>query len=108
MSKSLVDPFGILKGKGALAPLDPLGLFNKKTSSAASTIDALPVPTPVAPITPGNAQVLSAENAFARGNLLKKSVKDTILAGDTGGFQPGAPGYPGNPASGPASFKGKF
>lgn len=79
-------------------------LTNKK-SSAASTIDSLPVPTPQPPITPANAEVLSAQNAFAKANLLKKSPLKDIYAGDTGGWKPGEAGFPGNPGPGPTTYK---
>lgn len=104
--KSLVDPLGVLKGKGALAPLDPFGLFNKKgTSAQANTINALPIPTPTAPITAANAQVVSAQEQFAKQKLNQFTIGDTIYAGNTGGFKPGEAGYPGNPGAGPKTFK---
>jgi len=98
-----VDPIYAFSPKGPFGPLTVLG--KKPSSSAASAIDSLPVPTPQPPITPANAQVVQAEQDFAKASLLKKSVKRTILAGDTGGFRPGEAGYPGNPGPGPSTYK---
>lgn len=80
------------------------GVVDKK-SGPANAIDSLPVPTPQPPITAANAEVLQAQDAFAKANLLKKSVNKTIYAGDTGGYKPGEPGYPGNPGPAPMSYK---
>lgn len=77
------------------------------SNSTATAIDSLPVPLPSKPITSANPEVVQAESDFARANLLKKSIKKTIQAGDTGGFNPGLP----NPAGGksfPSSYKPKF
>jgi hypothetical protein len=79
--------------------------LTNKSSPAASAINSLPVPTPQAPITAANAEVLQAQDAFAKASLLKKSVKDTIWAGDTGGFKPGEAGYPGGPTPGPLTYR---
>ncbi len=88
---------------------DPLGgfvtthLLDKK-SNAGSAINSLPVPNPSPPVTPANAQVLAAQNAFAKKQLNQYTIGDTIYAGATGGYKPGEAGYPGNP--GPqAGFK---
>lgn len=64
---------------------DPLGLFGKDKNNAAA-IESAPIPTPASPVD-GNADaVIQAEHDYANQNLLKKSVKKTILAGDTGGY----------------------
>ncbi len=80
--------------------LDPLGLF-KKSGNSASAIQAAPIPAPSAPVTQNDQSVVMAEHDLARQALGKKSVKKTIFAGDTGGYQ-GA-GSPGSPAP-----KGKY
>jgi hypothetical protein len=41
-------------------------------------------------VTQNNTAVIQAEHDIAQANLLKKSVKKTIFAGDTGGFGAGA------------------
>ena len=99
--------------KTALEWIDPIAGYtveavNKslnKKSPAASAIASLPVPTPQLPVTPADAQVLQAQDAFAKANLLKKSPNKFVYAGDTGGYKPGEPGYPGNPAPAPLSYK---
>lgn len=80
----------------------------KANPNPANAIDSLPVPVPQPPITAANPEVLAAQSDFEKANLLKKSVKNTILAGDTGGFFKGEGGYPGSPASATQGFKGKF
>lgn len=70
----------------------------------ASAIQAAPVPLPAPPVTSSNREVIQAEQDNAMQNLMKKSVKKTIFAGDTGGYAPGGV----NPAMGtptPASYK---
>ena len=69
-------------------------------------IESAPVPTPAAPVTATNSEVIQAQQDYAQQNLLKKSINKTILAGDTGGFQPGQMGAPGVGGA-PVSFKGK-
>ena len=51
------------------------------------------------PVSSAAAEVIAAEHDIAQQNLLKKSVKKTILAGDTGGFNPMGQ----NPANAPGS-----
>lgn len=60
--------------------------------SVAPQIAAAPIPAPTPPVSSTNAEVAQAEHDFAKQGLLKKSVKKTILAGDTGGYSVGAPG----------------
>lgn len=55
-------------------------------SSQAGAIDSLPVPLPGKPITSANPEVIQAEQDYAKDALLKKSIKKTIFAGDTGGY----------------------
>jgi hypothetical protein len=63
--------------------------------SSAQAIQSAPVPTPAAPATMTDKSVVQAEHDFAQRNMLKKSVKSTILAGDTGGYMPGGKSQPG-------------
>ncbi len=58
---------------------------------ASSAVAAAPVPTPAPPVTQTNSAVVQAEQDALRENLIKKSVKNTMLAGDTGGYKPGGP-----------------
>lgn len=81
------------------------GLFGGGNNQAAAAVAAAPVPTPAPPVTADDPSVIQAENEQAQANLIKKSVKHTILAGDTGGFQ-GA-GVAGQ-ASIPTSYKSKL
>lgn len=67
--------------------LDPLGLFKDKPSPTAAALDAVPVPLPGKPLTASSAEVLQSQGDYLKDNLLKKSVKKTIMAGDTGGFK---------------------
>ena len=65
-----------------------------------------PVPSPSPPVEPNDPSVVAAEQDVAQQNLLKKSVKKTILAGDTGGFSPSSAGA-GKPDFN-VSYKGKL
>lgn len=92
---------------GNLLPKDPLAQalgFKRNldpfaggstSSSSASAIDSAPVPTPQAPVTSATAEVIAAEQDLAQQNLMKKSIKKTIYAGDTGGYSVGAPAMSG-------------
>ena len=75
-------------------------------SAPAQQIASAPVPTPAPPVTPDDPSVIAAENDLAQQNLIKKSIKRTIYAGDTGGYQPGA-STPGQPAT-VTSYKSKL
>jgi hypothetical protein len=70
-------------GKNLLPNSGTPGLGNKSTPSA---IDSAPIPTPASPIGSAAAEVIAAEQDLAKQNLMKKSVKKTIFAGDTGGY----------------------
>ena len=83
-------------------------LFKSGGGGQAQQIQAAPVPTPAPPVTSSSAEVIQAENDFAKENLLKKSVKKTIFAGDTGGFLPGSPMQGNTPGQPPTSYKGKL
>ena len=97
--------------KTALQWVDPIGgtivKDLTKSSNPAAAIDSLPVPTPAPPVAADAAEVIAAEQDYARQNLLKKSVKKTITpgGGDTGGFTLGEAGYPGMPQGGVSSYK---
>jgi hypothetical protein len=99
------DPLAKALGLGRnLLPNSEGGPFAKKTSTAGAAIESLPVPVPTPPITSADAQVLAAESDFAKAKLNQFTVGDTIYAGNTGGFKPGEPGYPGGPVA-PKTFK---
>jgi hypothetical protein len=76
--------------------LSELVMFGKGGGgpSPAQQIAAAPVPLPAKPVTPANEAVVQAEHDLAAQNMLKKSVKKTIIAGDTGGYKPPTPGGP--------------
>ena len=89
-------------GGGVLGFLDPANAFgtvSKGSAGAAGGIASAPVPVPAPPVSSAAAEVIAAEHDIAQQNLLKKSVKKTILAGDTGGFNPAGM----NPANAPGS-----
>jgi hypothetical protein len=71
----------------------------------AQAIQSAPVPLPAPPVTASSAEVIQAQQDFAQQNLMKKSVKKTIYAGDTGGFTPGMAGSPGQPGPAPQTFR---
>ncbi len=71
----------------------------KGGSSQAQQIQSAPVPLPAPPVTANNQAVLQAEHDFALQNQGKKSIRKTIVAGDTGGFQ--KPAATGSGAMGP-------
>lgn len=73
----------------------------------AQMIASAPVPTPAPPVTQNNAAVQQADQDTAAQNLISKSVKKTILAGDTGGYMPGATNVAGKAAP-VSSFKQKL
>ena len=54
--------------------------------SAIQQVQAAPVPTPAPPVTTTNAQVVQAQHDLAQQELLKKNIKKTVYAGDTGGY----------------------
>lgn len=64
------------------------------------------VPTPAPPVTADNQAVLMAEHDMAQSNLMKKSIKNTIMAGDTGGFTAQNP--LGNAGNASAGYKAKL
>ena len=76
--------------------------------SGAQQIASAPVPTPAPPVTSQDPAVTQAEHDFAQSNLLKKSVKRTILAGDTGGYMPGGGGGQGQQPGAQTGYKPKL
>lgn len=72
---------------------DTPGLGGKKDSNSADAVTSEPVPTPQAPVSSAAADVIAAQQDFAKQNLMKKSVKKTIYAGDTGGFKAPQPAF---------------
>ncbi len=73
--------------------LAELTIFHKGGGgpSPAQQIASAPTPLPAPPVTSSDPSVIQAEHDLAQGNLLKKSVKKTMLAGDTGGYNPQTP-----------------
>ena len=88
-------------------PLQQQMLGGGGASSASQGIASVPVPTPAPPVTSDNPAVIQAEMDLAQQNLIKKSVKKTILAGDTGNYNPYATNAPGHAAQ-PTSYKAKL
>lgn len=88
-------------------PLQQQMLGGGGASSASQGIASVPVPTPAPPVTSDNPAVIQAEMDLAQQNLIKKSVAKTILAGDTGGYQPGAANAAGQ-AQSPTSYKARL
>jgi hypothetical protein len=79
-------------------PFWPKHAFLFKGGSPAPAIASAPVPIAAPPVTGTSAEVIQAQQDYASQNLLKKSVKKTIYAGDTGGGmkKPGAAGAVGS------------
>jgi len=77
--------------------------------SPAQQIAAAPVPAPSPPVTQNAAEVIQAEQDTAQQNLMKKSVKRTVWAGDTGSFMPGPGNVAGQPGqAGQTGYKSKL
>ena len=101
--KRFFDPLGLTigKGQGSIANAwDPAGIFDKGDNAQAQAIESAPVPTPAPAVSPNSTAVMQAERDYAQRNLLKKSVRKTIVAGDTGGYQPNNPNPPIGPTAG--------
>ena len=64
-------------------------------------IQSAPVPTPAPPVSQSARDVIAAEKDLSQQNLLKKSVKKTIYAGDTHTQA----GGPGSTTTGPSTFR---
>ena len=52
-------------------------------------IQQAPVPTPAPPATTTSADTVAAGMDIRQQEMLRKNIKSTIRAGDTGGFMPG-------------------
>ena len=78
----------ILSGGATL----PNYLEAKKKGGGGSPAAPLASPSAAKPVGMAAPAVVQAEHDFAQQNLLKKSIKGTILAGDTGGYDPYNPG----------------
>jgi hypothetical protein len=55
--------------------------------SPAAAIQAAPTPVAAPPVTASSAEVMQAQQDVAQQNLMKKSIKKTVFAGDTGGYK---------------------
>jgi hypothetical protein len=56
----------------------------------AQAVQQAPVPTPAPPVTTSSPEVMAAQQDVLQQQMLKKSIKKTIFAGDTGGYKPQA------------------
>lgn len=56
----------------------------------AQQVQSAPVPTPAPPVTTSSPEVMAAQQDVLQQQMLKKSIKKTIYAGDTGGYKPQA------------------
>ncbi len=87
----IVDPAGWTsasrKGGGsAKSGWDPLGFADKPKPVTPTPVDPLAnVPAP--PVTMSNLDVVNSQQDFLHQEMMKKSIKKTIYAGDTGGWK---------------------
>ena len=92
--KHFIDPLGVTVGKGqtggVLGILDPLNVTGAATKQKATDTSAT-APAVAPPITAANAEVMQAQQDLIQREMLKKSIKKTVLAGDTGGYKPQQP-----------------
>ena len=79
-------------------------LFQQEPSGGGGGIADATVPVAAPPVSSSDAAVIAAEQDMARQALMRKSVRHTILAGDTGGYHPGA-ANPANQPSAPTGFR---
>jgi len=89
----------------AHAGLDLIKGATKANPNPSNAIDSLPVPTPQAPITAADPEVIAAEDDYTRAQLQKFGINKTVFAGNTMGYKPGEAGQPGTPGAAPATFK---
>ena len=66
----------------------PKSTMRFKGGGGASAVAAAPTPTPAPPVSMSNSDVVQAQKDIAQQELLKKNIKKTIYAGDTGGWKP--------------------
>lgn len=83
-----LNPFGFSK-KNFLAPIGNAysPATNFKASDNPTTTDTT-VPDAVAPASGTSPEVMAAQKDFLRQSMLKKSIRKTVGAGETGGFSP--------------------
>lgn len=83
------NPFGFSK-KNILAPIgneySPATGFKKEAAAPATVPETTPGAIP--PSNPNSAEVSQAQEDFLRQAMLKKSIRRTTVAGDTGGYSP--------------------
>ncbi len=85
----ILDPVGLTsaarkQGAGPKQGWDPLGFADKKTVTPMEQPDNTIAP----PVTMSNLDVVNSQQDFLHQEMMKKSIKKTIFAGDTGGFRP--------------------
>ncbi len=76
------------------------GFLFKGGGSQVQQIQSAPIPVPAPPVTSSAPEVLQARQDLAQENLMKKTIKKTIFAGDNSGFQAGA-----GPAVPPTTYR---
>lgn len=93
--KHFIDPLGVSIGKGegggAKNFLDPAGAFTGKDSPGVDETVAGATP----PVDPNSPDVMRLQQDFLRQSMLRKSIRKTTVAGETGGFKPAAAAGPG-------------
>lgn len=62
--------------------------FEKGGGGSPAMLAQSPVPTPAPPVAPTNPEIVQAAEDIKQQELLRKSIKKTVFAGDTGGFRP--------------------
>ena len=72
-------------------------MFGGGGSPQAQQIDSSPVPLPAPPVTTNNKASLQAEHDYAMRMQQQKTVRKTIITGDTGGYKPAPPAGPTGP-----------
>jgi hypothetical protein len=84
--------------------------MGKTPSSNTQVIQQAPVPEPAPPVTQTASEVVQAGMDLRRQEMMKKNIRSTVKAGDTGGFKPmtnplkGAPNGMPNGATGQKGF----
>lgn len=85
-----LNPFGF-SSKNFLAPIGNSYSPNAGFKKAGSTDPTVPttVPGAIPPASATSAEVQQAQMDFLRQEMLKKSIRRTTMAGETGGYSPG-------------------